>query len=188
MADRFQLHVNGTARGANDAVTLAPTWDGPTPPEGAPQIIARHGVYLNPLNPHDPQDQLRLRAYLWPDQPERMARTIAAIDCYDAQVDRGDAIDWLANQPDHQTGQLHLIYHTIAWQYFPADVQDHGRALIEAAGRKATDDAPLAWFGMEPDGDSPGAAMTLRIWPGDITVDIGRMDFHGRWINWKGWI
>ena len=63
-----------------------------------------------------------------------------------------------------------------------------GRALIEAAGRKATGDAPLAWFGMEPDGDSPGAAMTLRIWPGDITVDIGRMDFHGRWVNWKGWI
>ena len=79
-----------------------------------------------------------------------MARTIAPIDCYDAQVDQGDAIDWLANQLDHQTGQLHLIYHTIAWQYFPADVQDRSRALIEAAGRKATDYAPLAWFGWDP--------------------------------------
>lgn len=115
-----------------------------------------------------------------------MARTVAAIDAFDAQDDQADAIDWLAGQMAHITGQTHLIYHTIAWQYFPADVQARGAALIAAAGAEATADSPLAWFGMEPDGQSTGAAMTLRIWPGDITIDLGRADFHGRWVQWKG--
>lgn len=116
-----------------------------------------------------------------------MARTVAAIAGNDATVTKADAIEWLAGQLDHRDGQLHLIYHTIAWQYFPTDLQARGTALIEAAGADATPTSPLAWFSMEADGQSPGAAMILRIWPGDITVDLGRVDFHGRWINWNGW-
>jgi hypothetical protein len=38
---------------------------------------------------------------------------------------------------------------------------------------------------MESDGKAPGAAMVLRLWPQDVTVDLGRVDFHGRWIKWK---
>jgi hypothetical protein len=44
----------------------------------------------------------------------------------------------------HITGQTHLIYHTIAWQYFPAQVQVRGAALIAQAGVKATANSPLA--------------------------------------------
>ncbi len=54
---------------------------------------------------------------------------------------------------------------------------------IENAGATATDDTPLAWFSMETDGGR-GAALTLRLWPGDLTIPMGRFDFHGRWINW----
>ena len=82
-------------------------------------------------------------------------------------------------------GQIHLIYHTIAWQYFPAETQATARAAIEAAGARATPDAPLAWFAMEADTESPGAALTLRLWPGDCTFQLGRVDFHGRWVDWR---
>lgn len=187
MWDQFGAQLGGVQFGPQDAlVTLTPDWDGPAPPDADPVVIARRGVDLNPLDPRDAADQLRLRAYLWPDQPDRMSRTVAAIDAFDAQVDQCDAIDWLAGQLNHRAGQIHLIYHTIAWQYFPADVQARGARMIAAAGAKATADTPLAWFGMEPDGATPGAAMTLRLWPGDITVDLGRVDFHGRWVQWKG--
>jgi hypothetical protein len=187
MWDRFSANLGGVHFGPKDAsMTLAPKWDGAAPPAATPVVIARRGVDLNPLNPQDPTDQLRLRAYLWPDQPDRMTSTVAAIDAFDAHVDQADAIDWLAGQLDHRTNQTHLIYHTIAWQYFPDDVQARGATLIAQAGAKATADTPLAWFGMEPDGATPGAAMTLRLWPGDITVDLGRVDFHGRWVQWKG--
>jgi hypothetical protein len=58
--------------------------------------------------------------------------------------------------------------------------------LIEAAGEAATTEAPLAWFGMENDGDVRGAALTLGLWPSNLTFDLGRADFHGRWIEWRG--
>lgn len=127
---------------------------------------------------------MRLQAYLWPDQPKRLALTSAAIGAASTKVDKGDAIDWLATRLAPVAGQLHLIYSTIAWQYFPAAKQAEGQAMIAAAGEAATNDAPLAWFGMENDGGNDGAALTLRLWPGNLTLALGRADFHGRWIRW----
>ena len=130
---------------------------------------------------------LRLRAYLWPDQPDRRALTDAAAACSAAIVDRGAVQDWLGPRLDtRHPGNIHLIYHTIAWQYFPDDVKATCTTLIEAAGAQATDDAPLAWFGMEADDGvlGRGAGLTLRLWPGDLHLSMGRADFHGRWIDW----
>ncbi|RYH01877.1 DUF2332 family protein [Salipiger sp. IMCC34102] len=185
MWDRYALALPGGARGPDEpALTLTPDWEGALPPEAQPIVAARRGVDLRPLDPNDAGDALRLQAYLWPDQPERLANTRAAIAVAGQAPDRADAIDWLAPRLDHVPGQMHLIYHTVAWQYFPRPLQDRGRALIEAAGASATKDAPLAWFGMEADDTGPGAALTLRLWPGDLTIALGRADFHGRWINW----
>ena len=187
MWDQFHVDLGATTYGpAQSGVRLRPDWTGTPPPAADPQITARRGVDLNPLDPNEPADVMRLRAYLWPDQADRMTRTQAAIACNAATVDRGDAIDWLADQLTHQTDELHLIYHTVAWQYFPAKAQARGRKLIEAAGASATDRTPLAWFSMETDGHAPGAGLTLRLWPGDITLDLGRADFHGRWVTWQG--
>ncbi|TDK41408.1 hypothetical protein [Antarcticimicrobium luteum] len=30
-----------------------------------------------------------------------------------------------------------------------------------------------------------GSALTLRLWPGDLTIELGRADFHGRWVRWN---
>ena len=130
---------------------------------------------------------MRLMAYLWADQPERLSLTRSAASVMDVKVQQGDAIDWLAKHlPEQPQGCLHLIQHTVAWQYFPADAQARGKALIEAAGKRATPNRPLAWLSMENDGESnKGAALTLRMWPGDITLNLGRADFHGRWIDWQ---
>ena len=191
MWDQFALDT-GTARfGPPDPVlTLSPDWDGPQPPRATPHVVARAGVDLNPLNPNDPNDLLRLTAYLWADQPHRLALTRAAASALKTRVVQGDAIDWLAHRlgtapRDH----MHMIQHTVAWQYFPAQLQARGTALIEAAGTNATPDAPLAWMQMETDGDTTGAvgaALTLRLWPGDLTFHLGRADFHGRWVRWSG--
>ncbi|MCP9482682.1 DUF2332 family protein [Shimia sp. CNT1-13L.2] len=186
MFDHFALDINDTRLGPDGAtVTLAPNWTGKTPPAATPTITERRGVDLNPLDAHDNGDALRLMAYLWPDQAERMARTRAAIALQDAPVDPSDAIDWLETRLPHQPGQMHLIYHTIAWQYFPPEAQARGTQLIEAAGAKATETTPLAWLRMEADGDTPGAGLSLRLWPGNHTIALGRIDFHGRWVDWQ---
>ncbi|GLT08194.1 hypothetical protein GCM10007928_04250 [Sulfitobacter porphyrae] len=189
MWDHFALEIDGTRFGAQTPVlTLTPEWTGPLPPAARPLVASRAGVDLNPLDPGRSEDLLRLTAYLWADQPERLVLTRAAASVATTPVARGDAIDWLARRlPSAPQGRLHLIQHTVAWQYFPKPVRDRGRAMIEAAGAKATANRPLAWLSMESDGDTTGkigAALTLRLWPGDITLDLGRADFHGRWIKW----
>lgn len=185
--DRYALKLDGQVFGPdNPALTLSPDWTGPLPPKNRPKVVEKLGVDLNPLNPRNPDDAMRLRAYLWPDQANRVALTKAAIDAADNSVEQSDAIDWLETRLAHINQQLHLIYSTVAWQYFPAAAQARGTKLIEAAGASATLESPLAWFGMENDGQAAGAALTLRIWPGDESIDLGRADFHGRWVNWKG--
>ncbi len=187
--DRFGLIAGDQRLGPNPApVVLTPDWRGAAPVLAPPRIVERVGVDLHPVDLGDPVARLRLLSYLWPDQPERLARSRAAIDAQDAPVDQGDAIDWLADRLARPapSGQLHLIYHTVAWQYFPDAAQARGTALIEAAGAAATDDAPLAWLAMEADGASPGAGLALRLWPGDQRINLGRACFHGRWVDWRG--
>jgi hypothetical protein len=186
MFDRFALLANGARIGPVDAsLTLAPDWTGAAPVAADVRIIDRRGVDLNPLDPHDSNHALRLRAYLWADQAHRKALTDAAIAAHTATVDQGDAIKWLGTRLGHAcTGEMHLIFNTIAWQYFPPDRQVTGTALIEAAGAQATPDSPVAWLRMEADADRRGASITARLWPGNHHIPLGRADFHGRWVDW----
>ncbi len=191
--DFYRMDACGATFGPmGSSVQLAPEWRGGVLTPCPPYIHETRGVDLNPLNPADPKDAMRLLAYLWPDQTDRLARTQAAINIAKApdteaqdQVDRADALDWLPGRLDHTPPYLHLLYSTVAWQYLPTAAQAKGEAMICAAGATATADAPLAWFRMETDGQSPGAAMRLRLWPGDLDISLGRIDFHGRWIDWQ---
>ena len=185
--DRYALEVGRQTLGPdNPALTLTPDWTGPIPSPAPVTVAQRGGIDLNPLDPTDPEQTLRLLAYLWPDQPHRVTLTRAAISVQSTSVEQGDAIDWLETRlAARHANHLHLIYHTIAWQYFPIATQAHGTALIQAAGSLATPSAPLAWLRMENDGGADGAALTLRLWPGDQHVVLGRVDFHGRWVHWQ---
>ncbi len=177
---------NGALGPENPVLTLSPEWQSGAPEAHDVHLAQRRGVDLNPLDPDDPDQALRLCSYLWPDQPARMDLTRAAIAARTDVVDRSDAVDWLGQRlkqvPD---GHLHLIYHTIAWQYFPKERQATGTAMIEAAGARAPHTAPIAWLSYEADGTAPGAALSLRLWPGNLRVSLGRADFHGRWIDWR---
>lgn len=185
--DRYALALPGGTLGPKAPVlTLSPDWRGPIPPKAPVRVTERAGVDLNPLDVTDPAQRLRLRSYLWPDQPHRQTLTAAAIAAAPPRPDKADAIDWLESRLTPRPGHLHMIWTTIAWQYFPKTTQDRGRAMMEAAGSQATADAPLAWLSYESDGQKPGAAVTLRLWPEAVTLDLGRADFHGRWVAWRG--
>ena len=190
MWDHYALELSGKRYGPSMPVlSLTPEWRGSAPLDVTPKIAKRAGVDLNPLDPQRSDHLLRLTAYLWPDQPERLSLTRAAASVMTAQIDCGDAIEWLsARLVQAPQRHLHLIQHSVAWQYFPKDVQARGKAIIEAAGLQATAERTLAWLAMESDGDttgSLGAAVTLRLWPGNITLMLGRADFHGRWVDWQ---
>lgn len=187
MFDRYALRAGGATLGALEpAVTLVPDWTGPPPPRAAFTVARRRGVDLAPLDPRSAEGRLRLLAYLWPDQPERIAMTEAAAEVASAAVDRGEAIAWLETRLAPVRGHTRFVFHTVAWQYFPAEAQARGAALLAAAGAAATAEAPLARYAMEADGAGPGAAMTLDLWPDGERLDLGRIDFHGRWVDWRG--
>lgn len=183
--DHYGLQIGGTVWGdATSPVILAPDWAGPLPPQVPLRVLARAGVDLNPLNAQ--RDGARLMAYVWPDQEARLARMAAALTLADPPPDQGDAADWLETRlktPWH--GQCHLVFHTVAHQYFPEKVQARIATALEAAGACATPDAPLAWVGMEGDGLPDGAAVTLRYWPGNLHLTLGRAGFHGQWGRWQ---
>ncbi|TDT74235.1 hypothetical protein BDE40_3023 [Litoreibacter halocynthiae] len=185
--DRYAVAVDGRSYGAQSpALTLTPDWTGPPPCDTPFSVVERRGVDLNPLTTAEDAD--RLRAYLWADQPERLALTNAALALPRASVDRADAAEWLEARLAHTyTGSTHFLFHTIAWQYFPDAVQTRCKTAIRSAAERATPDAPLAWFSMEADDGAggQGAKLTLRLWPDALGFDLGRADFHGRWVNWS---
>ena len=185
--DRYALAGPfGTIGAAGSTVTLRPDWQGAAPPLVPVRVVDRRGVDLNPLDPS--ADGARLMAFVWPDQADRLARLRAALAlARGGVVDRGDAADWLAARLQVPVpGRVHLVCHTVAHQYFPAATQDRIEAMMQAAGAAATPDAPLAWLGMEADGTPDGASVTLRLWPGDRHIALGRAGSHGQWVRWAG--
>lgn len=183
-ADRFRLDLPGAALGRPEAnVILSPEWTGHLPPLVLPEVVGRRGVDLSPLDTASAQGRLRLLAYLWPDQPDRMARTEAAIAeamQTPADIASGDAGAWLeAVLAEPAPDRLRVVFHTIAWQYFPKASAE--RALAAMAGARG----PLARIAMEADG-AQGAALTLTRYPEGESRLLARVDFHGRWVDWRG--
>lgn len=187
--DRYALEIAGRRYGFDRAaVALAPEWRGAAPPQGPfPQIVGRRGVDLAPLDPANPSDPMRLLSYIWPDQVERFARTLAALALPPAPVDQGDALPWLKNRlAERRPGILHLVFHTLCWPYLDAKTRTACEALFAEAGARATADSPLARFQMEPDVDRSKTALLLTVWPDGSTVRLGSAGFHGEWIDWLG--
>lgn len=188
--DRFGIETpHGSAGPHGSAVQLRPEWRNTAIP--TPQtfdVIDRAGVDRNPIDVRDPSDVLRLTSYLWPDQPERLALTRGAIAMTPPKPDAGDAAPWLQQRLKTTfPGALHVVYTTIAWQYFPPESQAACTAALDAAGAEATQDSPLAHVAFEADGRRDGAALTLRLWPhAPEPQTLARADFHGRWVDWHG--
>ncbi|ATG49103.1 hypothetical protein CEW89_16925 [Celeribacter ethanolicus] len=186
--DRFRLVTPAGDFGPSDSpVVLTPDWRSPAPAPHGFTITERQGVDLSPRDPV--AERIRLLSFIWPDQTARFHRIEAALDIaasHPPKVAKSDAVDWLAERlSEAHPGHLHLVYHTVAWQYFPAEVQTRGEAILAEAGARATTEAPLARVAMEADGQGPGAKLTLTLWPDGTTHDLGRFDFHGRWIDWS---
>lgn len=175
-------------------VRLRPEWRG-APVTAAPwrKVIDAAGVDRNPIDARDPKQALRLLSYLWPDQPQRLTLTRAAIGTVRGPPDRGDAAPWLAARLGHWLAlpppppSLHVVYNTVAWQYFPPETQAACTRALEEAGARATPHHALAHVALEADGRRDGAALTVRLWPhAPHPRVLARADFHGRWVDWQG--
>lgn len=189
--DRF-AYAFGAARWGDPAapVRIAPDWTGPPPPLPDARVVERAGCDLAPLDPAAPATEDRLLSFVWADQPERLARTRAALALARAEgmrVAKADAGDWVAARlAEPRPGRAHVVAHSIMWQYLPETTRDRIKGAIAEAGARATPDAPVAWLRLEGDGAEPGGAVTLDLWPGGTRRLLARADYHGRWVDWRG--
>jgi hypothetical protein len=188
LLDRFGYDLGGLRCGKPSPVQLAPEWKGGPPPNAQVHIAKRRGVDRDPLDAV--RDADALLAYVWPDQPERLARLEAALGIAGKDpphVDRADAAEWiergLAVEP--QPGVTRVVLHSIAFQYFRTETQERVRAHIEKVGEQASESAPIAWLRFEllPEDGKP--SVRLRTWPGEERL-LGWAHPHGSRVEWLG--
>ncbi len=187
--DRYAYRLADVEAGqAGSPVVLAPNWSGNTPGGPDPDIVSRRGCDRNVLDVCDAAHRERIISYVWPDQADRIDRVTAALELARTdppRIDRSDAGDWIeeAVTDDAAPGVARVVMHSIAFQYFPEQVQQRITGRIEAAGAKATASTPLAWLSFEQFG-TEGPCLALRLWPGGMSRVLAKGDAHCRAICW----
>jgi hypothetical protein len=192
--DRFAYRT-ASWRWGDGPVQISTDWTGAPPPlDAVPRIRARAACDLNPIDVRDPDQRLRLRAYIWADQTERLARfdaaaALAAADA--AQVERADAAEWLeARLPRRSPDVLTVVYHSVFYQYPRSETRQRIAAAIAQAGERGA--APLAWLRLEPEPvlggprDSERFLVDLVTWPGAERRTLAATDGHGNFVHALG--
>ena len=190
--DRFQFRTGSWRWGnAQSPVTVDTEWRGPPPPLPPVHVRRREACDLNPLDVRDPAQFLRLKAYIWADQSERLARfAAAAAMARDVRVERAEADAWLAQKlAARSMDAATVVCHSVFLQYPPQAAREAIIAKMESAGAKATPDAPLAWIRLEP-GEIFGGArglgamvLDLTTWPEGERRVIATTDGHVRSVD-----
>ena len=190
--NRYRYQLGGADWGDPDAgVVLDADWTGPPPPMDADvQVIERAACDRRPTSLHDPDQRRRLLAYVWADQPERLARARAAIEDaleYGVTVEAADAVAWTRERVTPQDGAATVLFHSVFWQYVPAESQAALGRTIQDIGARATSAAPFAWLRMEPSAATMMVMeVRLTLWPGGEERLLAECHPHGATVNWRG--
>lgn len=190
--DHYHYDLGGLASWGDPgaAVRLDAEWSGAPPALYAPVTVAeRAACDRAPIDVRDPRQRRRLKAYLWADQFDRLARFEAAADLAVAlgvTVEPADAAAWTQSRAGPKAGSATVIYHSVFWQYMPAQTQASLRAAIEAHGAAATSAAPFAWLRMEPPmSDLSRMHLRLTLWPGGEARLLADVHPHGASVDWR---
>lgn len=189
--DRFAYRTQSWAWGGDSQVLIDTDWQGAPPPiDARPNIRNRAACDLNPLDVRGEASRLQLKSYIWPDQPDRLARFDGAVKLaiqHDVRVDRADAAQWLTHKlASRAPGAATIVYHSVFLQYPPREAREAIVSAIRDAGAAATHAAPLAWVRMEPEQVTDGVDNGLRFvidlhtWPTGERRVLAYTDGHVR--------
>lgn len=188
--DLYTYKTKSWAWGAEGPVQIDTDWNGPPPPLADINVRTRAACDLNPLDISDETQRLQLKSYIWPDQPERLARFDGAVALAretGVHVERADAAQWLAQKLNARAADAAtIVYHSVFLQYPPREAREAIVNAITEAGARATSSAPLAWVRLEPEAltdgveNSPRMVIDITTWPGGARRIIGYTDGHVR--------
>jgi hypothetical protein len=170
----------------------------PVPTQALPEVIARIGVDLHPVDVTDADDARWLRACVWPDQPEQLARLeaeIALAATAPPLLLQGDVLevmpDVVAAVPAHA---LPVVTTTWALSHFTLDNRLRFLHRLDEAASGRT----VAWVSAEGVGVAPSMpTLGDRRASGHSIIGlavfnrsavraeaIGRCWSRGRWLDW----
>lgn len=173
-----------------------------------PSIVHRAGIDRHPIDPTDPIATRWLRACLWPEQPERMARLDAALRV--AADDTARRPDRLVTEADAADGigaaiggcprdALLVVLNSWVLTYLPRSRRAELRDAIDGEGRRrdllwlsAEGPTVVDWmdrdpWGATPDGSMPTLVGARRWRNGELnTTVVARCHPHLAWLEWRG--
>jgi hypothetical protein len=186
LADRYCYVVGAAELGdPASAVRLVEPWErGPDVDLGAAaarlRIVSRAGCDLAPLDPRSIDDRLTLMSYIWPDEPERLERTRAALElaAHDPPpVARSGAADSFRSLGPPPAGTLTVIWQSVFRQY----LSDEEWGELEAAQPDGA-----VWLRMEPtDDEAADAELTICERRGEPPRRLALCSFHGAPVVWE---
>jgi hypothetical protein len=193
-ADRFAYVADGVVvQGPADSpLRLEQPWRGrPVVPWPDLQVVERLGCDTDPVDVATTEGRLRLTSYVWPDQLarlERLRRAFEVAGSVPAEVRPLDAVSFVRDVALRE-GTVTVLWHSVMWQYLPAEDRATVTALVEELGAAATPEAPFAHLYAEPARRAPGAdhefLVELQQWPGGERRVIGTTVGHGLPTTWE---
>jgi hypothetical protein len=194
--DRFAYAQDGVVLGAaGSPVTFTQPW-APAPPidlavaGAALEISAREGCDPAPLDITGAEGRRRLESYIWPDEPQRVARIRTVLELVGDDppaVVAATASEWLPDAlAQRQAGELTVVWESVMRQYIPPAEWDRTVRLVRRA--LAQDPRrPVVWVAMEPHRDRiSGCTVTVatREDPSGEAI-VARCDDHGPPVIWQ---
>ena len=160
--DRFRYVVGGEPLGdRSSALEFREPWVGvpvADPPAAAARLTVaeRAGCDRAPIDPRSREGRLELQSYIWPDEPERLARVAQAAQIaaeHPIAIDRRSAAAWLVARLGEPRGELL----TVVWQSVVNQYLDDGERAAIVSAFTSAGSGPLAWLTLEPRGDGTRA-------------------------------
>jgi len=196
--DRFRYVVDGRPLGDPDSpLELAEPWIGSPVPDPAAaaarlRISERAGCDRSPIDATTQEGRLTLQSYVWPDEPERIARVAQAAAVavrHPVGVERRSAAAWLLERlGEPRPGRLTVVWQSVVDQYLDDGERDTIRsAFASAAG------GPFAWLTLEPPaartGEGSDFELRCRERPEDNGSGVARLlahaGYHGPPVAWQ---
>ena len=196
--ERFRYVVDGRSLGDPDSpLELVEPWVGSPVPDPAAaaarlQIGERAGCDRSPIDATTPEGRLTLQSYVWPDEPERIARVAQAAAVavrHPVSVERRSAAAWLLERlGEPRPGRLTVVWQSVVNQYLDDGERDAIRsAFASAAG------GPFAWLTLEPPtartGEGNDFELRCRERPEDNGSGEARLlahaGYHGSPVVWQ---